>query len=88
MKYDFSKFQPKDVDDAVAGTDVHKIIGGIVFRGADEPPMSEIGRLIYKGKEVEISDNQMEKIKKSLVGQVMPFVLLQFNEFVEKTGVK
>ena len=88
MKYDFSKFQPKDVDGTVVGESVHKIIGEKVFRGADELPMSDIGRLIYEGKEVDISDNQMEKIKKSLVGQVMPFVLLQFNEFVEKTGVK
>jgi hypothetical protein len=88
MKYDLSKFKPVGVDDKEVDGKICEALGNAVFNGTDDLGIREIARLIYKGKEVDISDNQMEKIKTILTGQITPFVRLQFNEFTEANGKK
>lgn len=96
-KVDFSKIVVKDIDgnkyvvrEKINGEvvskeyDFAKILGNGMFYKGNDLRISELGQMIYHKQVVELSDEDIKKIREFINDSFVPFVLLSVNPQLDK----
>lgn len=63
MKIDFSKIEVKDIEGNIVTVDISKELGNMMYLGAQDIAVADLGHEIYHKKEVEIGKKEAEYIK-------------------------
>lgn len=63
MKIDFSKIEIEDIEGKKVAVDVSKELGNMMYLGADDIAVCDLGREIYHKKEVELTDAQAKQVR-------------------------
>lgn len=88
-KVNFSKAILKDIEGSIITTPIYKELANMIYRLTGDLGMLDIAKTIYDGKEVELTEKQLEEVKAIInfdKGGVAlaAFVRRDLMEFIEK----
>ena len=63
MKIDFSKVQIKDIEGNTQAVDISKELGNMMYLGAKDIAVADLGHDIYHKKEVDLTKEQAQNVK-------------------------
>ena len=63
MKIDFSRVQIKDIEGQAVTADISKELGNMMYLGAKDIAVADLGHDIYHKKEVELNKEQAQVVK-------------------------
>lgn len=63
MKIDFSRVQIKDIEGQTVTADISKELGNMMYLGAKDIAVADLGHDIYHKKEVELNKEQAQVVK-------------------------
>ncbi len=88
MKYDFTKIELIGIDDKViAKAEFHKTMGNALHAYASDVEFVEIAKAIWRGEEVELTDKQLEEVRKVINGpNIALYARKAFNDFINKSN--
>ncbi|KAA4671579.1 hypothetical protein F3B42_14140 [Bacteroides ovatus] len=82
MKIDFRKIQVKDIEGNVVSFDISKSLGNTIYQNTPDLGELELAQSIYKNGEVELSSEQVDKIKEYVKKYFTAYVQVAFNEIL------
>lgn len=85
MKIDFRKIQVKDIEGNNSSVDISKMLGNAIYQKTADLGELELAQNIYKTGEVEVSPEQVERIKEYVRTNFVAVVQVAVNE-VLSTG--
>ena len=80
MKVDFRKIQVKDIEGNNSTVDISKMLGNAIYQKTADLGELELAQNIYKSGEVEISMEQVERIKEYVRTNFVAVVQVAVNE--------
>lgn len=84
MKINFSKVIIKNIKGELI-ENIHQVIGGMIYERTKDLSLVELAIKIYKGEEVELSQLQVEEIKRLInENATQAFVKKALLEYIDK----
>lgn len=80
MKIDFRKIQVKDIEGNIVPFDFSKGLGNTIYQKTADLGELELAQNIYKNGEVELSPEQVERIKEYVKTNFVAVVQVAINE--------
>lgn len=80
MKIDFRKIQVKDIEGNNSTVDISKMLGNAIYQKTADLGELELAQNIYKTGEVEVSPEQVERIKEYVRTNFVAVVQVAVNE--------
>ncbi|QIU95563.1 hypothetical protein [Bacteroides faecium] len=80
MKIDFRKIQVKDIEGNNSTVDIAKMLGNTIYQKTADLGELELAQDIYKNGEVELSPEQVERIKEYVKTNFVAVVQIAVNE--------
>ena len=80
MKIDFRKIHVKDIEGTVVPFDFSKALGNTIYQKTADLGELELAQQIYKNGEVELSPEQVERIKEYVKTNFVAVVQIAVNE--------
>ncbi len=80
MKIDFRNIQVKDIEGNNSTVDIAKMLGNAIYQKTADLGELELAQQIYKNGEVELSTNQVERIKEYVRTNFVAVVQIAVNE--------
>lgn len=80
MKIDFRKIQVKDIEGNDSTVDIAKVLGNTIYQKTADLGELELAQNIYKNGEVELSPEQVERIKEYVKTNFVAVVQIAVNE--------
>lgn len=84
MKVNFKELDFKDLEGNVTPLDVTKQLANFIYSETKDIEYAVLAQDIYKNGEVELTDEQIEKIKEFLSLGFKAFVQIAFNNTIER----
>lgn len=80
MKIDFRNIQVKDIEGNNSTVDIAKMLGNAIYQKTADLGELELAQQIYKNGEVELSPEQVERIKEYVKTNFVAVVQVAINE--------
>lgn len=80
MKIDFRNIQVKDIEGNNSTVDIAKMLGNTIYQKTADLGELELAQTIYKNGEVELSQEQAERIKEYVRTNFVAVVQIAVNE--------
>lgn len=80
MKIDFRNIQVKDIEGNNSTVDIAKVLGNTIYQKTADLGELELAQDIYKNGEVELSPEQVERIKEYVKTNFVAVVQIAVNE--------
>lgn len=82
MKVDFKNIPIKNIEGEVSNTDISKELAQIIYSDAKEIKDLDLALDIYKNGELEITEEQLNTVKKYLSNYFKAFVQKGFEDYI------